>query len=35
LFDAGAKAGVSIETRVRRQGTSGLFRIKVLEGAES
>ena len=35
LFDAGAKAGVSIETACVGKGTCGLCRIKVMAGAES
>ena len=34
LFDAGAKAGVSIETACVGKGTCGLCRVKVLEGAD-
>lgn len=34
LFDAGAKAGVSIETACVGKGTCGLCRIKVIDGGD-
>lgn len=34
LFDAGAKAGVTIETACVGKGTCGLCRVKVVAGAE-
>lgn len=35
LFDAGAKAGVTIETACVGKGTCGLCRVKVVEGADA
>ncbi|HVK76404.1 MAG TPA: 2Fe-2S iron-sulfur cluster-binding protein, partial [Kofleriaceae bacterium] len=35
LFDAGARAGVTIETACVGKGTCGLCRVKVLAGADA
>ena len=35
LFDAGARAGVTIETACVGKGTCGLCRVKVVAGAEA
>lgn len=35
LFDAGAQAGVTIETACVGKGTCGLCRVRVLEGADA
>jgi ferredoxin len=34
LFDAGAKAGVGIETACVGKGTCGLCRVKIIDGAD-